>query len=293
MRYGTSLCLSLAILSFPLWLNSCRPEVENVKITNVSPLSGGPEVPRGGKISLSAQVENPSRLTLKYKWVFKEGNIEIVTDESPVATYIAPDKVGKQIVIAQVLYKGKKIDEKPIEINVIDKSEEKATEISVVKPDKSLSATPTPSLPPNAQLTTDAWDAFNKKNYTEAIAKSEECTDTFGAQALREQREFTASGKPAPPVGAVSEDKKNEIFSRGVLNDVATCYFIKGQSLEKLNRITEAKEAYRNALKFPDARTFDPSGCTWDPSARRWDPPGCGFFWSPAVAASDRLSKLQ
>jgi hypothetical protein len=125
-------------------------------------------------------------------------------------------------------------------------------------------------------LTTCAWNLLNEGRYEETIIVAKECIDTFEGQALREQQEFTASGSPTPPIGAVSEEEKNKILPRGALNDVATCYFIKGQALEKSNRISEAKEAYRGAQQFPDARTWDPAG----------------FFWSPAQAASDRLARL-
>jgi len=131
--------------------------------------------------------------------------------------------------------------------------------------------------PINVRLTKAAWDKFNSGRYTEAITIAGECIDTFEGQALQEQREFTASGSPTPPVGPVSNDEYNEITSRGVLNDVATCYFIKGRALEELNRISEAKEAYMGAQQFPDART-------WDPAI-----PG---FWSPAQTASSRLATL-
>lgn len=133
------------------------------------------------------------------------------------------------------------------------------------------------SLTLNANLTTCAWEFFNKMMYEEAIAVAKECIDTFEAQALREQQEFTASGSTTPPVGTTSESEKNEIMSRGVLNDVATCYFVKGRALENLDRISEAKVTYIGAQQFPDART-------WDENM-----PG---FWSTAQAASERFARL-
>jgi hypothetical protein len=136
---------------------------------------------------------------------------------------------------------------------------------------------PDAALPKNAQLTTCAWNFFNNGMYLEAIAKAEECIDQFEGQALREQQAFTTSARPTPPIGKPgSEDEKNETLARGVLNDVATCYFIKGQALEQLNQISAAKEAYKGASRFPDARAWDPAG----------------FFWPPAQAAMDRLAKL-
>lgn len=136
---------------------------------------------------------------------------------------------------------------------------------------------PAAPLPLHSQLTTSAWNASKKRDYVEAIAKAQQCIDGFQAQALREQQEYAASGGALPPVGAVSEDEKRKIFSRGGLNDVATCYFIKGEALENLSRVSEAKDAYKAAQQFPAARTWD----------------AAGFFWSPAQGASDRLAALK
>lgn len=136
------------------------------------------------------------------------------------------------------------------------------------------------SLPPkpiNEQLTTDAWNHFNGGRYDEAIQKAQECINLFEGQAIREQQEFTSNKIPRPKLGSVSKDQQTQIFSHGSLNDVATCYFIKGQALERLYRINDAKEAYRHAQDFPHACTYDKSN----------------GFWSPSDAASDRLAQLQ
>lgn len=131
-----------------------------------------------------------------------------------------------------------------------------------------------PPLPLNAQLTTDAWNALNASEYPNAVSIAQECISAFANQALREQRAL--DGATPPPVGKVGEDEKQAIFSHGVLNDVATCYFIKGQALERLNRLSEARDAYIQAEQFSYARTWDEQG----------------WFWSPAEAATDRLSAL-
>ena len=80
-------------------------------------------------------------------------------------------------------------------------------------------------------------------------------------------------------MGIVNDEKmKAEIVVRGVLNDVATCYLIIGQAMEKLNLISEAKEVYQHVLTtFLDTRVLGQEG----------------YIWSPARAASDRLKALQ
>ena len=134
-----------------------------------------------------------------------------------------------------------------------------------------------PSLPLNAELTNAAWEAFNKGNYEQAISASQKCINEFKGSADREQKELESSKTPLPPKGRVSEVIKKTILDRGLLNDVATCYFIKGRSAEYLGRIDEAKQSYQEASKYTFARCWDPKG----------------WFWAPSEAAQDRLSTLK
>ena len=139
------------------------------------------------------------------------------------------------------------------------------------------------SLPRNAQLAGCAWGFLDDARYVDAIAVAEECIDAFEGQALRDQQSLSLDGQPAPLTGQPgSKAELNEILKRGVLNDVAACHFVKGQALERLDRLDDARNEYQNVLQYPYARVWDPAG----------DPTGLGFFWSPAQAAADRLSVL-
>jgi len=140
-----------------------------------------------------------------------------------------------------------------------------------------LRAPGTERQPMNVALTTAAWDAFNAKDYSKAIAKAQECIDEFRGSADREQAELEKQKVPLPPKGKVTDAEKQAILVRGLLNDVATCYFIIGSSAEYLGRIDLAREAYGRAAKYTYARTWDPGG----------------WFWSPAEAAGDRLMNLR
>jgi hypothetical protein len=62
------------------------------------------------------------------------------------------------------------------------------------------------------------------------------------------------------------------------LNDVGTCWFIRGRSLEKMRRNSEAKTAYGAAAKYTYARCWDPDGQA---------------YWSPAEAAAERLEVMR
>jgi tetratricopeptide (TPR) repeat protein len=130
--------------------------------------------------------------------------------------------------------------------------------------------------PLNVQLTAAAWEAFNKGDFERAIATAEKCIGEFRGSADREQAELENAKAPLPPKGKVSDAEKNAIFAKGLLNDVATCFFIKGRSAENLGRKDVAKQAYTMATKYKHARCWDPKG----------------WFWSPAEAAADRLAGL-
>lgn len=135
------------------------------------------------------------------------------------------------------------------------------------------------------QCLRDAWTGFNSKNFTAAIGAAEQCIDDFLPRALRLQADLTKAGEKVPPTGpvAAAADKKR-IFARGLLNDVAAAYFVKGRAAETLYKQNKdlryrsmAEEAYKGAMKLTYGRTFDPKG----------------WFWSPAEAAEERLAVLK
>ncbi len=133
-------------------------------------------------------------------------------------------------------------------------------------------------LPLNVKLTNAVWEAYNNGNFEQAIRKADECIDEFEPSALREQNDLERSNASLPPVGKVAEEEKEKITKRGLLNDVATCWFLKGRSLERLGRTQEAIQAYCKAAKYSYARTYDPD---------------LNEFWSPSQTASDRISFLK
>lgn len=127
----------------------------------------------------------------------------------------------------------------------------------------------------NEVTTAAAWDAFNKDKFDEAIKAADKCIDEFLPTAKRMEEDLEKK-KENIPNGAVSDTEKKKVFANGLLNDVATCLFIKGRSFEKLNKKEDAKSAYRVAKTLRHARAWDTSG----------------WFWAPADAASDRLAVL-
>ena len=129
----------------------------------------------------------------------------------------------------------------------------------------------------NEALTTAAWKALEKKDFPEAIAKAERCIKSFAAQAVKLQKKLKTD-RARVPNGAVTENEKRLVHQNGLLNDVATCYFIKAKSHEGLKQNTAAIAAYKAAAKFTYARAWDADG---------------PWFWSPAEAAEERLEELK
>jgi hypothetical protein len=132
--------------------------------------------------------------------------------------------------------------------------------------------------PLNVRLTATAWNAFNKGDFNGAIASADECIADFRADADKEEAALENSGVPVPPTGHTEAADKKIILNRGALNDAATCFFIKGESTNKVGRKSDAIEAYLQVARYKYSRVFDPSG---------------DFFWSPSEAAEGRLSDLR
>ena len=115
-------------------------------------------------------------------------------------------------------------------------------------------------------LMVKAWEAIGEGEYANAITFTEKCTELYEEQA----REMQATLDEKP-----SKDVVNEYWA---LNDVGTCYFIRGQALEKLNKDDEALAAYKTVV---DDLYY----------SQAWDPKG--WYWAPADAAAPRIKMLE
>jgi len=131
--------------------------------------------------------------------------------------------------------------------------------------------------PRNVELTNAAWTPYRNGDFAAAMTAADRCVRRFKDEADKAQEELHKKHAPNPPTGKVTAEQKKAIFDQGVLNDVATCYWIKGSSAQKLHRDAEAKDAYTAATKYTYARAWDPKG----------------WFWSPADDATDRLQDLK
>jgi hypothetical protein len=128
-----------------------------------------------------------------------------------------------------------------------------------------------------ARTVRTAWRSIDKEAWNAAIGSADKVIAEFAPTAEREQRQLEAAKAPKPPIGSVPDGERATIFNRGVLNDVATCYFIKSKALERVGRKQEAERVYGEAARLTYARTWDPNDAC---------------FFSPAQAAEDRLVVL-
>jgi hypothetical protein len=128
----------------------------------------------------------------------------------------------------------------------------------------------------NERLTTEAWQYLGKNDYNGAISKAEECTSSFRSSAEKIQNHLLSANEVLPPTGSVSDEMKKTIFNRGLLNDVATCYFIMGKAYQGKKDLDSAAIAFQNAKSLTYARTWDPNG----------------WFWSPSEAATKELKRM-
>lgn len=116
-------------------------------------------------------------------------------------------------------------------------------------------------------LTTKAWKASDAGDQASAAGYTDKCIEMFADKAVEQQK---ALGAPLTV--------KEEIFAQWALNDVGTCYFIRGQILEKQGKSKEAVEAYKFLVEnLPFAQTWDTKG----------------WFWKPADAAAGRVKALE
>jgi hypothetical protein len=125
----------------------------------------------------------------------------------------------------------------------------------------------------------EQWIAGRRVNaplFELAITNADLVIDQFSGAATVQEADL--AGKPIEvPTGAVSKEERKKIFQNGLVNDLGTCYYIKGRSLEYLGKTSQAKAAYFATTNFAHA-------LTWDPTTRE--------FWSPVQAAKGRLAQM-
>ena len=103
-------------------------------------------------------------------------------------------------------------------------------------------------VPSLKDLVRDSWAASSKSNWDQLNVIFDQCVKLYGAQALELHSKLT---------GFPSRDTMEKYQ---VMNDVATCYFIKAEGLMHQGKNEEATALFQEAIqKFKWAQAFDPS----------------------------------
>ncbi|MFH1767892.1 MAG: glycoside hydrolase family 2 TIM barrel-domain containing protein [Candidatus Omnitrophota bacterium] len=99
---------------------------------------------------------------------------------------------------------------------------------------------------------TRGWAELGKRNFEVVYQLTGECVEKFSQEADR----LAVSLSDFPLQG------KENLYS--LMNDVATCYFIKGEALMREGKIEEATEVFEAVVeKYPFAQSWDPRGWFW------------------------------
>ncbi|MCW1885815.1 hypothetical protein OKA04_13830 [Luteolibacter flavescens] len=115
-------------------------------------------------------------------------------------------------------------------------------------------------------ITTKAWEALAAGKHDEVDGYVAKCIELYEAKALEMQKGLTE---------AAPKEKAAEYWA---LNDVGTCYYIRGQSKEARGKTEDAIADYKVLV---EKLSF----------AQCWDTKG--WFWKPADAAKDKMKSLE
>ena len=120
----------------------------------------------------------------------------------------------------------------------------------------------------SSTLTGKAWEALSSGDHELVMTYTNKCIEMYMAKAKEMQASLSAM-----PTGSQAEVSKF-----WALNDVGTCLFIQGQTLQKNGHKEAAVKTFKqlvDELKYAQ---------TWDTN---------GWFWSPAGAAKKTLVELE
>jgi len=104
----------------------------------------------------------------------------------------------------------------------------------------------------SGEYVNQSWEELGRRNFERVYELTDECIAEFKKDADK----ISQSLRGFPPKG------KENVYK--VMNDLATCYFIKGEALMRQGKIEEAVEAFNTIIeKYPYAQAWDPRGWFW------------------------------
>lgn len=139
--------------------------------------------------------------------------------------------------------------------------------------------TPAETIKSSSEYVQDAWEAEGKGEYDRVFQITDECV-----QIYREEADRIASAlEDFPPQG------KESIYQ--VMNDTATCMFIKGEAMTRIreNLLLENKQDEAEKLRLEAIEYFRNLMQRY-PYAQAWDPRG--WYWSIHKTSEITVNKL-
>jgi len=124
------------------------------------------------------------------------------------------------------------------------------------------------NLGTSEELTSSAWKALEKGNYACTLECTQICIDRHSQEAKDQQGILTQQGAFATG---------DNIPKYWALNDVSTCWFIRGELYRKMRENENARQAYQEILN-----NYSYGQC-WDPR---------GWYWKLADGAREKLTIL-
>lgn len=104
----------------------------------------------------------------------------------------------------------------------------------------------------SSEYVAKGWSVLGKREFNSVYEIVDKCICEFSEEADNLAKNLT----DFPSAGKEEEFKS--------MNDVATCYFIKGEALMREGKIEEAKKVFQEIIdKYPFAQSFDPRGWYW------------------------------
>ncbi len=121
-------------------------------------------------------------------------------------------------------------------------------------------------IPSSGELVVNAWEAHGKKDIEKTFAYTQKCIDLYKVEADKQQ-----AGLKLMPCN------RKDIEAVQTLNDVATAFFIQGESYRDQGKIQQSIAAFKTIVEhYSDAQAWDPRG----------------WFWSICKASRESIIKL-
>jgi beta-glucuronidase len=121
--------------------------------------------------------------------------------------------------------------------------------------------------PSSGELITKAWEAHGRKDIEATFKYTQQCIGLYKEEAGRQQASLKELPKHGPDIEAVQ-----------ALNDVATAYFIQGESYRAQDMVEESIKAFKVVVdKYYYAQAWDQRG----------------WYWQVAKAAQESIDKLE